>query len=129
VGYRISGKNLNVRVLVKQIALLLCAALILAPAAKAAGYAGNVSVVETGINRDYPNVVFVRLSVAPTGIPACSSNGYWHFTLSLTGVTGKELYSMLLTAAASGKLLQITGTGTCNEYGQVESVNAITLVG
>jgi hypothetical protein len=103
VGYRISGKNLNVRVLVKQIAMLLCAALMVAGLARANGFVSNVTVLSTAIDRASGNVVFIRLSSPPTGLPACSNNSFWHFTLSLDGVAGKEIYASLLAAIASGK--------------------------
>jgi hypothetical protein len=53
--------------------------------AKAAGYFQSAPVVEIGVNRDYGNVAFIRLSVSPVDGAVCSvreaSPGRWHWRL------------------------------------------------
>jgi hypothetical protein len=111
-------------------AMILCAASILSAPVMAGGAVDGATVLMTAINRIYPNVVFIRLSATPTGLPACSVlNPTWAFTLSLDGVNGKELYALLLAATVSGKSVQASGTGTCNEHSQVETLQSLYIYG
>jgi hypothetical protein len=97
---------------------------------KAGGSVEGATVVLLSINRDYPNIVFIRLSASTTGYPACYVfNPTWMFTLSLNGTNGKEMYATLLAAAASGKQIYAYGAGACNEHGQIESLNAMHFAG
>jgi hypothetical protein len=95
----------------------------------AGGEVSSAQVLELGVSRTYPNVAFVRLSAYPTGGPSCAPSAfYWQFTLTLDGLSGKELYAMLLSAQASGKAVRISGTGSCSEHGQIESLQAATVI-
>jgi hypothetical protein len=97
---------------------------------QANGYVQSATVVEMAISRVYGTVVFIKLSAPPVDGASCSVLGAaWTFTLSLDGVAGKELYSMLLTAAASGKQIRATGTGACSQHGQIESLEGAHIVG
>jgi hypothetical protein len=101
---------------------------LLSTIANAASSITNVTVKEAAINRAYGNYVFIHLSSASSGAPSCAINTYWQYTLSLDGLASKELYSMLLAAAASGKLVSLTGTGLCSEFYSVESLQSINLL-
>jgi hypothetical protein len=93
-----------------------------------AGQTNNSAVVELSINRAYGNYVFVRLGNPPSSPAGCSTNGYWHYTLSLDGVAGSELYAMLMTAKASGTNVTAVGTGVCSQYGSIESLAAVSVL-
>jgi hypothetical protein len=90
-----------------------------------AGSAENVRVARMQIVRAYGNFVFVHLSAAPTTRSACATNTYWHFTLSLDDVAGKNMYAQLLAAFAAGALLNISGNDTCSEFGTIESIGGL----
>jgi hypothetical protein len=94
---------------------------------QAAGYVQSATIVEMAVNRAYGNVVFIKLSASPVDGAACSVLS-WTFTLPLDGVAGREMYAILLSAAASGKQIRAAGTGQCSEHGQIESLLAVTLV-
>lgn len=87
-----------------------------------AGTAENVRVARMQIVRSYGNFVFIHLNPAPSVRASCSTNSYWHFTLSLDDAAGKNMYAQLLSAFASGSLLNISGANACNEFTGVESV-------
>lgn len=93
-----------------------------------AGQAAGVKVAAMTIVRAYGNFVFIHLNTPPTIQSACSTNSYWHFTLSLDDSAGKNMYAQLLTAFSSGALLNIAGTDSCSDFGSVESVGALGLV-
>lgn len=85
----------------------------------------NTTVVDVSINRDYGPYVFIRVATAPANPAACSSNGYWHYTLPLSGDGVREIYSMLLTAHVSGATVDLSGLGVCNEFASVESLRSL----
>jgi hypothetical protein len=88
------------------------------------GSATNVTIAELAVNRAYGNVVFVRLTAAPSTPASCSTNGYWHFTVVLDDV-GKSMYAELLAAFSRGGTITIAGTNACSEIGSVESTAAV----
>jgi hypothetical protein len=90
----------------------------------AGSFIERVQVINLQINRSYGNHVFIQVNSPPSGAPACS-NSSWHYTLSLGNPSDKELYAMLLMAYATGTLVNISGSGTCNEVGFVESLQAL----
>jgi hypothetical protein len=52
--------------------------------------------------------------------PSCSTQAH-HWALSLSTETGKAMYALLLSAAAQGQEVVITGDGECNAWGDRES--------
>jgi len=80
------------------------------------------------INKDIGAVAFVRLDTAPIGPAACSTSGYWHFTIPIVSDIDKRLYAQLLAAKLANATVSIGGTGSCNEYGSVESARAVGLL-
>jgi hypothetical protein len=93
--------------------------------AMANGSATNVTVSQLYIDSAYGNVLYVKLSAPPTG--SCGSNTSWHFAVSLDDTVGKNIYSQLLTAFASGAVIStMIGTGSCNGNG-VEITRAVVL--
>jgi hypothetical protein len=108
--------------------LTVCLLLGLAPVTCLAGTQGesaNVTIVQIQLNKNYPNVAFIRVTPAPTTHAECSINGFWHYTLPLSDAFGSKMYAALLTAYASQTLVDIGGMGDCNEMGQVESLMAV----
>lgn len=85
----------------------------------------NTTIVDMAINRDYGNFVFIRVAQSPANPAACSTNGYWQYTLTLSNPGDHELYSMLLTAFSTGSTVDMSGRGVCNEWGTVESLRSI----
>lgn len=102
---------------------------LIALAASSASYAtseiSSTTIVDMAINRDYGNFVFIRVAQTPANPAACSTNGYWQYTLTLSNPGDHELYSMLLTAFSTGAAVDMSGRGVCNEWGTVESLRSL----
>ena len=87
----------------------------------------RTTITNLQINKDYGAAfVFIQVSTAPTGAPACASSG-WNYTLSFGGTGASQLYAMLLTAYAAGTLVNIAGTGLCSDVGIAESLDVLQL--
>ncbi len=80
-------------------------------------------VVDVRIDRDGRGIVkFDRLIALEPAV--CSSADYnSHFSFDTTTDGGKAIYSLALTALASGKSIYAIGTGVCNDYSVVEGLS------
>ena len=87
----------------------------------------DVTVMEIAIDPAYANVVFIRISPAPTGQPSCQTSGYWNYVLNFANSLASQQYAALLAAEMSGKTVSITGTGTCADYPDVESLRGLNV--
>lgn len=63
------------------------------------------------VTRIYPTGTTVNFWLS-TGCKTNSASAYWQF--SITSEMGKAWYSMLLTAAATGKPVTVAHSGTCD---------------
>ena len=89
---------------------------------------GQGKVLQIAINKDLGSLVFVRLDSPPVAPAACSTNGYWHFTLPLVSDLDKRLHAHLLAAKLANATVSISGTGICSEFGTVESAKGVGLL-
>jgi hypothetical protein len=99
--------------------------LLFAVEASAATSIQRTTIANLQLNKGYPNVLFIQLTGTPSG-NSCSAGG-WHYTLSLTGTDGPQMYAMLLMAYSTGALLNIQGSGTCPDVGNIESADVVQL--
>jgi hypothetical protein len=60
------------------------------------------------------------------GKPSCATLGYWMIKDENSNA-GKLQYSMVLSAHASGKVLQVTGMNTCSRWRDGEDVNSMKI--
>lgn len=96
--------------------------------ALAVGVAQHATIVKMHVRRSIGEVVFLQLSVAPTGSPSCATAAWtWHFSFPTSTEAGKKLLAMLLAAQAQGAPVTIDGTGTCSDYAGVESLDGVVL--
>ena len=102
--------------------LVACPSLLPAVASEVQG-----QVLELAINKTYGGAVFIRMDKAPTSPIGCSINGYWHYTLPLATDVDKRMFAMLLTAQTTGKSMYVSGLGSCNEFGAVESAAGVRM--
>ena len=86
-----------------------------------------VTILEIAIDPAYANVVFIRVSPAPTGQPSCETSGYWNYVLNFSNSLATQQYAALLAAEMSGKTVSITGTGACADYPNVESLRGLNV--
>ena len=70
-------------------------------------------------------LVWFYLSGTPSGRPSCATNTYW-MILNENSVAGKQQLAQLLTARATGQVITVVGSNTCNRWNDGEDVNLIT---
>lgn len=94
--------------------------------APAASSAVGVVISRLQVGKSAPNVVYLKLETPPTGMPACSAH-YWRYTLLLALPFDDKVFATLLAAYAGGIPVNVSGTGTCGEHPQIESLYAVEL--
>ncbi len=104
-----------------------CAVLVVlfSGAASATQVTGKVTLVD--VSNTYPGFVFVKLESAPNPPIACQTNTAWTYTLPMNGATGQRLYATLMTAYATKASVTMFGSGTCSDYGSIESATGVRL--
>lgn len=87
------------------------------------GQATNFGVLV--VRADRSGVGFVKFDQPLVASPAsCISGGHTsHLSFDLNTPGGRAAMSVALTAHATGKKIAAWGTGTCDEYGLIESWN------
>lgn len=87
----------------------------------AAGQANNFSVENVRIDKN--GYGFIKFVEALQGTPAtCISGGHTsHLAFDANTAGGRGILSLALSAQAAGKKIYAVGTGTCDQYGVVES--------
>ena|SRR5688572_21149118 len=102
--------------------LFVCA---LVPTLSSAGtQTGTVSYVTV---RASDGLVFFRMvGGTKTGAPACATGDYW-IIRDENSNAGKQQYTMLLAAQASGKVVNISGLNTCSRWINGEDVDYIQI--
>ncbi len=71
------------------------------------------------------NMVMVALSVLPTGSPSCVTNSTWSFALPLTTPVENQMLALLLSARATGTPVQLIGSGACDTYSGIETLQYV----
>lgn len=71
-------------------------------------------------------MMFVTVNVSKTSNPACSTSGSYAFVLSLANAYENQMSAMLLSARALGTTVNLTGSGLCDVYSTVETLELIT---
>lgn len=89
---------------------------------------GQGKIVQIAINKDFGSAAFIRLDSNPTGVAACSTHGFWHFTFPLVSDLDKRMHAQLVAAKFAGTQVTIAGTGSCNEFGSVESAKGVGIL-
>lgn len=108
-------------------AVLAASSLLGVGTAQAQGFAPASVIAEISIDKAVGSIVFIRLSPQPGSPAACSTNGYWSFTLPLTADADHKTYAALLTAFASDTIVAMRGTGLCSEFGSIESLRVFSI--
>jgi hypothetical protein len=89
------------------------------------GTGTNVTIVHLFTEIQLGNFVLIQVSPAPTGQPACETNGEWNFVLPLSDNTAQQTLAMLLSARATGATVTIGGLGTCSNISSIEDIGAL----
>ncbi|WP_444901409.1 hypothetical protein ACJJIG_17890 [Microbulbifer sp. SSSA007] len=78
------------------------------------------------LNRASDGLHYFRMSGTAVDKPDCASGSYWMIK-DENSTAGKSQFSMVLTAYASGKMVQVIGSGKCDRWHDGEDVNSIIL--
>ena len=89
-----------------------------APAAAGQAAYGTVYNVMPYLNGS--GLMFFSQAGSTTGHPACATQPRWVINLSTPG--GQAAASTIITAYATGKPIAVTGTGSCADWGDTESI-------
>jgi hypothetical protein len=100
----------------------LIACLSLTLTAYSAGKASNFYVSYVRVDRSGYGIV--KFDQALIDTPAsCISGHHHHLSFDTNTPGGKSIHALVLAAHLADKRIQARGTGTCDEYGVVESWN------
>ena len=91
-----------------------------------AGSVTGATITSIYLGNSYGSLVFIQTSVAKTGNPSCSTNGTWGFVLPLTTALENQMLAVVLSARATGATVTLTGSGVCDTYSTVETLENIT---
>jgi hypothetical protein len=89
-----------------------------------AGSVIGVTITQLEIATQY-NMVMVALTVLPTGSPSCVTNTTWSFALPLTTPVENQMLALLLSARATGTPVQLIGSGACDTYPGIETLQYV----
>ena len=70
-------------------------------------------------------IYFTLKGESKVGNPSCATIGYWMIKDENSN-SGKQQYSMVLSAQASGKIISVTGMNACTRWSDGEDVDSIT---
>jgi hypothetical protein len=97
-------------------------ALILCSSGTFAGEVTDAVITKLLINKSYGETVFILVDKSKSNIPACHVNGSWTYVLSVTTELDKKMYALLLAARASQTPVTLNGSGACDVFGSIESL-------
>jgi len=110
--------------LARIVAFLLCFGL---ASQSHAGTSITGKVVMIDMSKDYGNFIFVKLDVNPSAPIACHTNLAWTYTLPIVSDMDKRMHATLLLAYATGRSVTLRGSGTCADFGFIESAISVRL--
>jgi hypothetical protein len=87
---------------------------------------GNVEFLQAGLTTGTDGHILVKIYQTPSNQPACATNP--RFSVNPATDVGKALLALLLAAQASGKTVQIWGTGSCDQMAGFESLSYMRLL-
>lgn len=101
-------------------------ALILLGAQAAASDMRNATIQKMMVDTTHGDKIFIKAAGNIDSLPSCSTNGTWQYVLPLNTELQKDtMTSMLLSAYMAGKKVRLTGSGVCDSYGSIETLNRV----
>ncbi len=88
----------------------------------------NAKITQIGLDKNQPNVLFIRSDVAPdnqSGRIACHNNPGWNYVLKLETPYDDKMFSMLLAANTSKQKVRLRGSGQCDVFGSIETLHVL----
>lgn len=109
----------------KKLLLLALVAVMTAPVTFAGDGSGTITSLMIG--RSHGAKVFIKVSAAPAGRPACATNSSWHYVLALTDNLAEQQLSLLLTAYAAKTTVYLEGGNDCTVHSGIEDFRRVEL--
>ena len=91
-----------------------------------AGDVLDANVVRITSAKTLGEILFIKTDKSKTSLPGCHTNLSWDFVMPLVTEHDKKLYAMLLAARAAQTPVSLTGAGTCDHFGSIESLIGVT---
>jgi hypothetical protein len=113
---------------VKIINLLLASCALSLPVVAFADGAATGTVSDLFVDASFSGVVYITLTGAKSGNPACSTSTRGQFVIPITSaVDYPYMFNLALNAQQSGATVTITGQGQCNVDNNVETIQNIKI--
>jgi hypothetical protein len=91
-----------------------------------AGSVTGATITNVLIGTNYGGMIFIEVSSAKSGNPSCSTNSNWGFVLPLTTALENQMLAVILSARTTGATVTLTGSGVCDTYSNVETLQDIS---
>ena len=99
---------------------------LLLPASAFAQSIATGTVTNLFISATYGDLVYIEVSGAKSGAPACSTKTPWQFVLPRANQFYADLFGLLLAAYEKGGTVTITGSGNCDFDRALETIGDVT---
>jgi hypothetical protein len=86
-----------------------------------AGGVEDATVVKISSSKQFGEILFIKADKPKTNIPGCHSNLSWDFVMPLVIEDDKKIYAMVLAARVAQTPITLSGAGTCDHFGSIES--------
>ncbi len=88
----------------------------------------NTKITTLMLDKNHGKAVFIETTTLPTTPISCHHSKRWSYVLPLESDLDKHFYSMLLTAHAAGKTVNLDGVnGTCAVHDGIETLRRIEI--
>ncbi|ENM3908859.1 hypothetical protein GCS57_003610 [Vibrio cholerae] len=87
----------------------------------------NVTIEQLGYDKNYPDRVFIKTSVAPTSQSRvqCHNDNNWNYVMPLLSPFEGKMYSALLAAHSAKQKVTLIGTNKCDAFDTIEGLHVI----
>jgi hypothetical protein len=96
----------------------------------ASGGVASGTVAHIFVTATFGDIIYVELSGAKTGNPACSTRSPWQFAIprgskAVNGLTPGDLVALVFEAQKKGNSITIGGSGVCDIDASEESISFV----
>jgi hypothetical protein len=105
------------------IGLLFSSALV----AQASTRLSNVTIDRLGYDKNFPDVIFIRTSIPPSGQSriSCHTDNNWNYVLATTLPIEEKMFSAILAAQSTKQKLTLRGSGECGAFNTIEQLRIV----
>jgi hypothetical protein len=92
-------------------------------------WAGNVNgatITSVIISQQFGDLLLIQTNQQVGSAPSCSNSTGAQFVVSISTAIGQHLMAVLLTARAAQGTVYIAGTGACDLFSNIETLQSVT---